>query len=479
MEKERIIELVKQNVLTMDEALELLEAAGQQEIAEDIHKNNKTDEADYFSKEYQEAMEAEENQIEKEQDNLRDTIKELSNQKKKLEEALVIVRQRLRELEIFQEIDDLTEEMEAQMSELKEQEAQLLQKIERTTESLKDSQESYDQIQAEKFNQYSEDVKQFINEQAHSAKRAGKNIANETKTWGQSLKSVVQDLSDSFQMKDTTIGVKVPWLKSNIIENAYEYEIDALEELFVSILNGSVKLNPHDKETIYASLTIREYGNEEEVLIDEFESLNTIQYQDQAFEIDIKSPKYAVDMDLYIPEKMLNKIELKLINGDLTVDGVSTDQFIIKHKNGDIKLNEIESDSLQIDTFNSHLKLTNSNIEHVKVQNVNGDIRYQGNINHLMINSVNSNVYLTKRNLEASDMTVKLISGDVKIAIPEQIGLSGEIKTSMGEVYSRLANATIATKEQHHSIDRDKETNAHVNVSVTTGDVFIKDTDNY
>ncbi len=479
MEKERIIELVKQNVLTMDEALELLEAAGHQEIADDMHKNKKANEADYFSEEYQEAMKAEESQMTKEQDDLRDEIKEFSEQKKKQEEALVIVKQRLRELEIFQEIDDLTEEMEVQLKELKEQEAQLTQKIEATTESLNHSQVAYDQIQSEKLNQYSEDVKQFINEHAHSAKRVGKTFANETKTLGQSLKSVVQDLSNSFQMKDTDIGVKVPWLKSIITEKSYEYDVEGLEQISISILNGSAKVNTHDKSTIYAALTIREFGSEGEVLIDEFESLNVIQYQDQAFDMNIKSPKYAVDLDIYIPETMINKLEVKLVHGDLIANNVSTDYFIVKHKNGDIHLNEIQSNSLMIDTFNSDLKIKNSNIEQVKIQNVNGDIRYQGNINHLTINSANSDIFLTKVNPEASNITVKLISGDVKIAIPEQIGLNADVKSSMGEVFSRLTNASIVAKEQRHTVTRDSETSAHVNVSVTTGDVFIKDTDNY
>lgn len=479
MEKERIIELVKQGVLSMEEALELLEAAGQKETSKEFQAEVNKEDVDHFSKEYQEAMEDENVTAEdkQEQADLSAKVKELTDQLKKQEEALTIVSQRYRELEIFQEIDDLTPEMTKQLEDLTEQRVQLEQKIANTQLELDETQAELERINAEKFNQYSEDVKQFINDGAASAKRVGRTVADETKSLGQSLKSVVKDISNSFQMKDIHMGVKVPWLKSSVIEKTYEYDVHGLKSVAIGVLNGSVNVYAHEKDTIFMSLDIREFGNDGEISLETFEELNTIEYQNGAMIIDLKSPKYATDMEVYIPATVIDNVTLNLFNGDLEAKNIDSQSLNIKNKNGDVDLENITAQALAIDTINSEIKIADSQIEESKIQNVNGDIRYQDTIHQLAVHSANSDVFITKTNEEASDIAVKSLSGNIKIALPEVLSVQGEFKTSIGEVYSRLSNAEIVSKDSAHHINREGEVPATVKVSITNGDIFVKDTD--
>ncbi len=479
MEKERIIELVKQGVLSMEEALELLEAAGEKESSKEFQAELNKEDVDHFSKEYQEAMEDETvtAKDKKEQADLSARVKELSEQLKKQEEALTIVSQRYRELEIFQEIDDLTPEMNKQLEELTAQKVQLEQKIANTKLELEETQVELERINAEKFNQYSEDVKQFINGGAASAKRVGKTVADETKSLGQSLKSVVKDISNSFQMKDINMGVKVPWLKSSVIEKTYEYDVHGLNSITVGVLNGSVSVYAHEKDTVFMSLEIREFGNDGEISVEAFEELNKIAYQEGAMIVDLKSPKYATEMELYIPAKVINEITLNLFNGDLEVKNIEGQSMNIKIKNGDIDLENVKASILSVDTINSDIEIAASHIEEVKIQNVNGDIRYKDTINQLAVHSANSDIFITKTNADASDIAVKSLSGNIKIALPVTLAVQGEIKTSIGEVFSRLSNAEIVSKDNAHHIHREGDVPATVKVSITNGDIFVKDTD--
>ncbi|MBG9988794.1 DUF4097 family beta strand repeat protein [Aerococcaceae bacterium DSM 111176] len=479
MEKERIIELVKQGVLSMEEALELLEAAGQKETSKEFQAEVNKEDVDHFSKEYQEAMEDENVTAEdkQEQADLSAKVKELTDQLKKQEEALTIVSQRYRELEIFQEIDDLTPEMTKQLDDLTEQRVQLEQKIANTQLELDETQAELERINAEKFNQYSEDVKQFINDGAASAKRVGRTVADETKSLGQSLKSVVKDISNSFQMKDIHMGVKVPWLKSSVIEKTYEFDVHGLKSIAIGVLNGSVNVYAHEKDTIFMSLDIREFGNDGEISLETFEELNTIEYQNGAMIIDLKSPKYATDMEIYIPATVIENVTLNLFNGDLEAKNIDSQSLNIKNKNGDVDLENITAQALAIDTINSEIKVADSQIEESKIQNVNGDIRYQDTIHQLAVHSANSDIFITKTNEDASDIAVKSLSGNIKIALPEALSVQGEFKTSIGEVYSRLSNAEIVSKDNAHHIHRVGEVPATVKVSITNGDIFVKDTD--
>ena len=86
-------------------------------------------------------------------------------------------------------------------------------------------------------------------------------------------------------------------------------------------------------------------------------------------------------------------------------------------------------------------------------------------------------IFITKTNADASDIAVKSLSGNIKIALPVTLAVQGEIKTSIGEVFSRLSNAEIVSKDNAHHIHREGDVPATVKVSITNGDIFVKDTD--
>ena len=225
------------------------------------------------------------------------------------------------------------------------------------------------------------------------------------------------------------------------------------------------------------ALTIREFGNDGDISIETFEELNVVTQHDDSFTLDLKSPKYATNVDMYVPATMIEYINLSLINGDLTVNGLNGETFNVKNKNGGTLLTNIKAPTLMIDTLNSDIKIEDSEIAEAAIQNVNGDIRYEGVVNLVTINSANSNVFITKTNAEATEINVKILSGDVKVAIPETLGIKAEVKSKMGTMYTRLTDAAITNADTTHSIDRELEKMVNMKVSVTTGNVFVKDTE--
>ena len=125
-EKERIIELVKNNVISMDEALQLLEAAAKNDHQAQVTSNEFIEEYKNAQKDIEEKVEASQLtqtpatdvQEEQAQQVIQEKFEQASEELAKKQEALVIAEQRLREIEIFAELDDLTEDMKTQQANL-------------------------------------------------------------------------------------------------------------------------------------------------------------------------------------------------------------------------------------------------------------------------------------------------------------------------------------------------------------------------
>ena len=75
------------------------------------------------------------------------------------------------------------------------------------------------------------------------------------------------------------------------------------------------------------------------------------------------------------------------------------------------------------------------------------------------------------------------VNGNVKVALPDTIGLEGHAKTSLGSINSRLSNYEVVRekKERTNQMLQFRRVSdgeiAQVQLSTTTGSIYLKDTD--
>lgn len=101
-------------------------------------------------------------------------------------------------------------------------------------------------------------------------------------------------------------------------------------------------------------------------------------------------------------------------------------------------------------------------------------------MNHLAASLINGDIKLTIGNDSLKTLTAHTIKGDVKVALPEMIGIEGTAKTSTGTINERFNDCETVfernerTQKIFHFRRRMGKT-AIIDVSSKTGSIYLKD----
>ncbi|WP_338490079.1 DUF4097 family beta strand repeat-containing protein [Ruoffia tabacinasalis] len=532
-EKERIIDLVKQNVISMEEALDLLEAASNNDTlsesanttdeeatqttqaTDDTEKEteasiNQTFEevfnqgkdfakymSDYFKQNAEKKADFEEwSEFEETEDteNIKNNqarlaeinteIQALNDKIAKENEKLVISKQRIREIEIFEELDDLTPEMI-------EQKANTIEKRDHIQAELDILQSKFTELQSEKEalgwskESNKQDFKEFFNNRsekfAEAATHFGKEASREGKKWGSFFTEQSKSFLENFNLKDVNVSFQVPWIKTSSQDYEFTYPVEGVNRFEIELYNGSVEVVSHDGDDIVVDAEVRFHGSHEETSKEHFEEVNTIGIFDNRFVLKVTSPKFSVDGTIKVPQGDVDRFQIQLLNGEVNLDGLTSKEIVVKNKNGDVSLNKVTANEVSLDLLNGDIDIQNSPIDTLVMSDLNGDVRVNGYIRNLSADTLNSDFYLTKKDTNDANVKIKTVSGDVKLSLPSQMNLTIDSKTTHGEVKNRLSNLEsidehpTKQKAHYHRIVSGDTDNAMVNITTTSGDIFLKD----
>lgn len=532
-EKERIIDLVKQNVISMEEALDLLEATSNNDTlsesanttdeeatqttqaTDDTEKEteasiNQTFEevfnqgkdfakymGDYFKQNAEKKADFEEwSEFEETEDteNIKNNqarlaeinteIQALNDKIAKENEKLVISKQRIREIEIFEELDDLTPEMI-------EQKANTIEKRDHIQAELDILQSKFTELQSEKEalgwskESNKQDFKEFFNNRsekfAEAATHFGKEASREGKKWGSFFTEQSKSFLENFNLKDVSVSFQVPWIKTSSQDYEFTYPVEGVNRFEIELYNGSVEVVSHDGDDIVVDAEVRFHGSHEETSKEHFEEVNTIGIFDNRFVLKVTSPKFSVDGTIKVPQGDVDRFQIQLLNGEIDLDGLTSKEIVVKNKNGDVTLNKVTANEVSLDLLNGDIDIQNSPIDTLVMSDLNGDVRVNGYIRNLSADTLNSDFYLTKKDTNDANVKIKTVSGDVKLSLPSQMNLTIDSKTTHGEVKNRLSNLEsidehpTKQKAHYHRIVSGDTDNAMVNITTTSGDIFLKD----
>ena len=433
-------------------------------------------------------------------------IEELNEQLHQLTEEKIILQQRQREIEILSEIEDLTDEMKSQLTDLSEKEGQIVLKISDLEERLevvyaqqeKLHQDCQENQQADpEFKRFINNSSQMISEQAQQFKEEA---SREGKKIGKQVIDFVKSTVDSIASKDVNIPFPMPWQKVQSLTHQFTYDVATVEDLDFDIINGDVQFQGYDGDDIQIDTTIRYQGGEEAFDLDKFHEMSTLIQEEGKLIFHVSSLKLSTDLTVKIPKKDLNIVQIKTLNGDIQVVDLSTQYLSMKSKRGDLKLKlahahevildtklgdvklaEIESDLVDLDLVNGDVKVKRSEVKTTILNNINGDCRLVGPIGDVKAKSVNGDFYLTKEDLQSANIAIDSVHGDIKISLPKGIAFDAHGKTAEGRVMHRFENLDKEELSQDgKSFDFGRgntqgQEHVQLDLSITMGDFYLKD----
>jgi len=493
-ERQRILELVKKGILSTEEGLDLLESMAKAKdeaqikqaadkvdsyhrdqatnLVDEWETGQDTEEAKGSEKQDLEDLEAYFDDLATEANQISARIDEINQKKNELKAALHEKQEVLMELDTKEELDTLSEEdddireaVEDEIDDLKEKIAKLEEKVAEEEEELKNVQDNQSENRKER-NRTRFDIPDDLKDQASETfSQVGEKLGEANVDW-----------------KD--FNVKVPGLVTSKFEHQFLYTDVEPTLIDIKLANGKVTLKAWDDAAIKVDAKIKLYGKMNEATpLQSLMERSQIEVNDEHISFQIPNKRVQAELVFYLPRRTYDHVAVKLLNGDLNVEEMDAKDVYAKSTNGNITFKHIDATMLEIQGVNGNIEIREGAILDSIIETVNGNIVTKAAIQNYGISLVNGDVKLTAGHDSLQKIKASSVNGNVKVSLGKTIGLEGLAKTSLGSINDRLSNYEVIREKKEKTnrllqFRRVADDMAKIDVSTTTGSIFLKDFDN-
>ena len=533
-ERDRILELVKKGILSTEEALVLLENIATEKDeklvnkeAAEVKKNVVSEQGETIESDKQEHSSVDE-MLEKEyllgtedffeklQENERQDQERLEKILAEITEGINEVSANLDEIDVeiqgldkdinekneaitvldtMEDLDGLTEgkllereELEKEVSYLKETKEQLLSEKEELKEQLKEFKKEQKETVKEdwkaKFDlpdDWKEQANETFNQVGEKVGEAGTQFGSFIK---KTIEAVTNSVNDNVDWKD--INIKVPGVASQSLSHEFLYPDNKATLIDVKVANGKVAFKTWDQEDVKVEADIKFYGKmNADSLFEAFLERADIDVDDEKISFQIPNKRMKVDLVFYLPNRHYDHVSVKMLNGDIKLSELVLGDVFLKTTNGEMKVERVSASMLEVEGVNGEVDVKDSSIIDFLGETVNGNVRLKSDIKSTKVSLINGEIRVTvPKDSSPKKVDASAVNGTIKLALPDTVGIEGTCKTNFGSIKNRFSNIEMIREKrdktnQCEEFRRDgSEELVYVNLGTTTGSILLKDTDN-
>lgn len=530
-ERERVLELVKKGILTSEEALILLENMATEKDEKQIEKaaekvdtqnigtTNKEDQVadlmdalekgesegptvDSFEENTQDSAEKDRENLERILDELATKANRASAELDEVNAEIAGIKEEIKEvaeeigtLDTKEELDALTEDEQVQRKVLHVLLAQLEEKLATQSTEKTALEEELKNIRKEQWKGQWNDTKEKVSSQfseewkdqaTDTFNQVGGKVAEVGGQVGEFLKKTFNSFSDTMndnvEWKD--IKMKVPGVATTKFEHEFNYPNPQASLIDVKVANGTVVFKTWDQEDVKVEAKIKLYGKMAgDSPMEAFLERSDIDVDDETISFQVPNKRVKADLTFYLPKRTYDHVSVKLLNGNVLVEELTAKDVYTKSTNGTITFKKIDATMLEIEGVNGEIKVLEGTILDNIIETVNGDVSISAAPESLSVSLINGDIRITAKEKTLRRVEASSANGNIKLALPNDLGVEGQVKTNLGSINSRLTDIEVVREkkdrgnQQLHFRRVLEESMAQINASTTTGSIFLKDTD--
>ncbi len=530
-ERERVLELVKKGILTSEEALILLENMATEKDEKQIEKaaekvdtqnigtTNKEDQVadlmdalekgesegptvDSFEENTQDSAEKDRENLERILDELATKANRASAELDEVNAEIAGIKEEIKEvaeeigtLDTKEELDALTEDEQVQRKDLHVLLAQLEEKLATQSTEKTALEEELKSIRKEQWKGQWNDTKEKVSSQfseewkdqaTDTFNQVGGKVAEVGGQVGEFLKKTFNSFSDTMndnvEWKD--IKMKVPGVATTKFEHEFNYPNPQASLIDVKVANGTVVFKTWDQEDVKVEAKIKLYGKMAgDSPMEAFLERSDIDVDDETISFQVPNKRVKADLTFYLPKRTYDHVSVKLLNGNVLVEELTAKDVYTKSTNGTITFKKIDATMLEIEGVNGEIKVLEGTILDNIIETVNGDVSISAAPESLSVSLINGDIRITAKEKTLRRVEASSANGNIKLALPNDLGVEGQVKTNLGSINSRLTDIEVVREkkdrgnQQLHFRRVLEESMAQINASTTTGSIFLKDTD--
>lgn len=488
-ERERVLQLVKQGVISTEEALILLESMATEkndsEITQahpvDKQSNNKT-------------VDLDEKRLEKVLDELATKATQTSAELDKVNEELAQI-----DAELEKTGRALADNQAAvSQSENTDQEAaQLAATLAEKEQKLVNERERLNQQKAQLQDDL-DDMKEQRSEKSEKTERSDSNQEN-SEAWreqtAEALQQVGSTLSGIFKKTWTTVSqavqenidwkevsLKVPGINERKFEHTFTYPDIEASILDIKVANGSVVLEPWSEKSVKIEADIKLLGKmDEDTALESFLARSQLEVDDEKVVVHLPSKRMISHLKVFVPERTYDYISFKLLNGDVTVSGIHVNDLYAKSTNGDLIFEDTTVTLLELEGINGLISVKNSHIHDLIANSINGSVILRDAAKHSSVSLVNGDIRYTVNEQIPQKIVLKTGSGSVKVALPETLGIEAEASALFGSIKNKMTGTETIREKRENGVQTvqlrrtNEEEPVVLQLKTTAGSIYLKD----
>ena len=521
-ERERVLELVKKGILTSEEALILLENMATEKDEKQIEKaaekvdtqnigtTNKEDQVadlmdalekgesegptvDSFEENTQDSAEKDRENLERILDELATKANRASAELDEVNAEIAGIKEEIKEvaeeigtLDTKEELDALTEDEQVQRKDLHVLLAQLEEKLATQSTEKTALEEELKNIRKEQWKGQWNDTKEKVSSQfseewkdqaTDTFNQVGGKVAEVGGQVGEFLKKTFNSFSDTMndnvEWKD--IKMKVPGVATTKFEHEFNYPNPQASLIDVKVANGTVVFKTWDQEDVKVEAKIKLYGKMAgDSPMEAFLERSDIDVDDETISFQVPNKRVKADLTFYLPKRTYDHVSVKLLNGNVLVEELTAKDVYTKSTNGTITFKKIDATMLEIEGVNGEIKVLEGTILDNIIETVNGDVSISAAPESLSVSLINGDIRITAKEKTLRRVEASSANGNIKLALPNDLGVEGQVKTNLGSINSRLTDIEVVREkkdrgnQQLHFRRVLEESMAQINASTTT-----------
>lgn len=303
------------------------------------------------------------------------------------------------------------------------------------------------------------------------------------------LRKDFTNVSDRFmQFMQTAVqtvkgfDIESPFGESILFSQTITKPMDKVDELLLDIDNGKITIHYTEEKEARAEFSVKAFNSESESKAKEdFLEKVLVVLDENKLRISSKMKMTKVNLELFIPQKEYEKIDVHLMNGAFQMNDADVKNAHIKTANGKIEVANLTCKTAEFETANGEIRLTGLNGDKLSAETLNGRVYIDGSLKEVEAQSLSGHVVVTTTNDEAQKIDAKSMSGSIEIYIPKNLSLKGEIESNMGRLDLQLDDVD-RTAEQDYLLQKSirfnkevdgKKTPLHISGKAKTGSVLV------
>lgn len=503
-ERERIIALVREGIISTEEAIELLENAAKKHGKDAMRKDTGAefhDEEEKVSAKEQTAEERLEEDEKKDKVNFEKILDELASEvsffsskvDEKIEALQILRRQislkeeRKQEIATHEELNTMTPELEMEIMRLNEE----LEGLRGQEEALREEKrEMEEKMRTLKKEQLEKNVKSFAEkfgnkeEWKETATDFSSKISKVGSQIGEFFSTTMNSVVDNVEWKEVDLNFNVPGLVSSKFKHEFLYENTTATILDFQMANGNITLEKWDSDDIKVDAEIKIYAKyEEDTALEAFEARSNIEINEDQLTFHIPNKRIRADVVVSLPEREYDYIAFKLLNGNVTMTDTKAKDIYVKSTNGKMSFENVDATMLELDGVNGNMLVNGGNLVDLMAKLVNGNITTKTDVASSTLSIVNGDVRMTYADTKTKRIEASSVNGAVKLALPKEKSVEVEASSSLGLIKNRLEDVDVLKQ-------RDEKTNKYlelrrlgsnapvvVKLKTTNGNILLKDTE--